>query len=111
MFWSKNKKKYVYPCKPQFYYIKVGCKGVYITRTCFPDVFDNFGAWSESQKIPLLATGFIKGEWRLYLNTKTWNTGISLLWYIYNNVTFSRSILHTTFLISNRFQVCDELNS
>ena len=27
----------VYPCKPQFYYIKVGCKGVYITRTCFRD--------------------------------------------------------------------------
>ena len=26
MFWSKNKKN-VYPCKPQFYYIKVGCKG------------------------------------------------------------------------------------
>ena len=25
-FWSKNKKeKTVYPCKPQFYYIKVGC--------------------------------------------------------------------------------------
>ena len=24
----------VYPCKPQFYYIKVGCKGVYIKRTC-----------------------------------------------------------------------------
>ena len=23
----------VYPDKPQFYYIKVGCKGVYITRT------------------------------------------------------------------------------
>ena len=31
MFWSKNKKK-VYPCKPQFYYIKVGCKGVFVTR-------------------------------------------------------------------------------
>ena len=27
MFWSKNKKN-VYPCKPQFYYIKVGCTGV-----------------------------------------------------------------------------------
>ena len=26
------------PCKPQFYYIKVGCKGVYITRTCLHDV-------------------------------------------------------------------------
>ena len=24
MFWNKNKKKMVYPCKPQFYYIKVG---------------------------------------------------------------------------------------
>ena len=21
------------PCKPQFYYIKVGCKGVFITQT------------------------------------------------------------------------------
>ena len=37
MFWSKNKKK-VYPCKPQFYYIKVGYKGVFVTRTCFRDV-------------------------------------------------------------------------
>ena len=37
MFSSKNKKKNVYPCKPQFYYIKVGCKGVYITRTCYHD--------------------------------------------------------------------------
>ena len=37
MFWSKNKKKQVYPCKPQLYYIKVGCKGVFVTRTCFRD--------------------------------------------------------------------------
>ena len=36
MFWSKNKKNCI-PCKPQFYYTKVGCKGVYITRTCFHD--------------------------------------------------------------------------
>ena len=39
MFWSKNKKK-VYPCKPQFYFIKVGCKGVFVTRTCFRDEKD-----------------------------------------------------------------------
>ena len=32
-------KNNIYPCKPQFYYIKVGCKGVYITRTCLHDVF------------------------------------------------------------------------
>ena len=30
MFFSTNKKKNVYPCKPQFYYIKVGFKGVKI---------------------------------------------------------------------------------
>ena len=34
---EQNKKR-VYPCKPQFYYIKVVCKGVFVTRTCFRDV-------------------------------------------------------------------------
>ena len=34
MFWSKNK---VYPCIPQFYYIKVVFKGPLIARTCSPD--------------------------------------------------------------------------
>ena len=29
-FLSRNKKNNVYPCKPQFYYIKVGFKGVKI---------------------------------------------------------------------------------
>ena len=33
MFLSKNKKNNVYPCKPQFYYIKVGFKGVKIIYT------------------------------------------------------------------------------
>ena len=31
MFLSRDKKNNVYPCKPQFYYIKVGFKGVKIT--------------------------------------------------------------------------------
>ena len=30
MFLSRNKKNTVYPCKPQFYYINVGFKGVNI---------------------------------------------------------------------------------
>ena len=30
MFWGRNKKNNVHPCKPQFYYIKVGFKGVNI---------------------------------------------------------------------------------
>ena len=28
MFWANIRKNNVYPCKPQFYYIKVGFKGV-----------------------------------------------------------------------------------
>ena len=32
VFLSRNKKNNVYPCTPQFYYIKVGFKGVKITR-------------------------------------------------------------------------------
>ena len=32
-----NIRKNVYPCKPQFYYIKVGCKGVFLTWTCLRD--------------------------------------------------------------------------
>ena len=31
-------RKNVYPCKPKFYYINVGCKGFFVTRTCFRDV-------------------------------------------------------------------------
>ena len=31
-------RKNVYPCTTQFYYTKVGCKGVFVTRTCFRDV-------------------------------------------------------------------------
>ena len=37
MFLEQKYEKYVYPCIPQFYYIKVGFKGVIIAPTCFPD--------------------------------------------------------------------------
>ena len=37
MFLSRNKKNNVYPCKPQFYYIRVGFKGVKIIYVCFRD--------------------------------------------------------------------------
>ena len=39
MFLSRNKKNYVCPCKPQFYYIKVGFKGVNNILACFRDGF------------------------------------------------------------------------
>ena len=38
MFLSRNKKNKLYPCKPQFYHIKVGFKGVKIIKVCFHDV-------------------------------------------------------------------------
>ena len=42
MFLSRNKKYNVYPCKPQFYYIKVGFKGVKIIKACFRDSRSKF---------------------------------------------------------------------
>ena len=44
MFWSKNNKK-VYPCKTLFFYINVRYKGVYISRTCYPDVSILYLVW------------------------------------------------------------------
>ena len=38
-FFQKNKKNNVYPCQPQFYYIKVGLKGVKIIQARFRDEF------------------------------------------------------------------------
>ena len=39
----------MYPCIPQFYYIKVGYKGIVISRTCFPD--DKFSDCKDSKYI------------------------------------------------------------
>ena len=36
-FRAKIRKKSDYPCTPQLYYTKVGCKGVFVTRICFRD--------------------------------------------------------------------------
>ena len=41
MFLSRNKKDNVYPYKSQFYYIKVGFKGVKIIYVCFRDVISH----------------------------------------------------------------------
>ena len=38
---AKIRKKCL-PLYTQFYYIKVGCKGVFITRTCFRDDFATY---------------------------------------------------------------------
>ena len=43
-------RKNVYPCKLQFYYIKRGCKGVYITRTCLHDANVNICSYENTFK-------------------------------------------------------------
>ena len=64
MFLSRNKKNNVYPYKPQFYYIKLGFKGVKIIWVCFRDVLlffqENIGCgysfegphWGPSNEYP-----------------------------------------------------------
>ena len=47
MFLSRNKKNNVYPCKPQFYYIKVGFKGVKIIQVCFRDGKQDLSNWRD----------------------------------------------------------------
>ena len=47
MFLSRNKKNNVYPCKPQFYYIKVGFKGVKIIKVCFRNVYENLAEFCQ----------------------------------------------------------------
>ena len=42
-FETKIRKKNEYPCKLKFYYIKVGCKGVFVTQTCLRDVDEKLG--------------------------------------------------------------------
>ena len=53
MFLSRNKKNNVYPCKPQFYYIKVGFRGSELYRYIFV-MSDNI---AENLMSPTIALG------------------------------------------------------
>ena len=53
MFWSKNKKNRYTPAYPQIYYIKVGFKGVYTTRTCFHDAMESENRFDLQKLSPL----------------------------------------------------------
>ena len=45
-------RKNVYPCKPQIYCIKVGCKRVFVTRTCFRDeIMESHWAFIRRQQL------------------------------------------------------------
>ena len=48
MYLSRNKKNNAYPCKPQFYYIKVGFKGINIIYAWFRDEYQVFNLKQEN---------------------------------------------------------------
>ena len=50
MFTSRNKKDNVYPCKPQFYFIKVGFKGVKLYRYIFVMRAHCMAIWSQNTR-------------------------------------------------------------
>ena len=56
-FGAKKKEKKVYPCMHQFCHIKVGVYGVFIARTCFPDVLA-----SQILCFILMSCSFVDGE-------------------------------------------------
>ena len=65
MFLSRNKKNNVYPCKPQFYYIKVGFKGVKFIQAYFHDASRLYGTQNGFHsiafgKISVLDSHFIR---------------------------------------------------
>ena len=49
----------MYPCKPQFYYIKVGFKGVKIIEVCFRDDLANITGFSPTPASPMGKAWFI----------------------------------------------------
>ena len=51
MFSSKNKTNNVYPCKPQFYYIKVGFKGVKIIASSARERSELYGREYDQGKV------------------------------------------------------------
>ena len=62
MFWIKNKKKVIYPCTPQVYYMKVGYNRVFISPTCVPYehkkvLFTTVSKWLRSLYSVLLVIG------------------------------------------------------
>ena len=105
MFVSRNMKKNVHPYKPQFYYIKVGFKGVKIIQACFRDVMllkfiyaNHFGG-----KIPQYIYGTSRQSLRDSSEVKSQHLsrGLSFKWlvnysreYIYMLINYKLSLIN-----------------
>ena len=68
-FKAKIRKK-IYLCTPQFHYIKVGCKGVFITWTCLHDVSKLTGESVSCSTFPFLMFFRLCKRWAKVLGDK-----------------------------------------
>ena len=76
-FLSRNKKNNAYPCKPQFYYIKMGFKGIKIIWACFRD--DIFGILSRIVYFLYAASDHILTTCLYFVNITTTATSPSII--------------------------------
>ena len=63
---SRNKKNNVYPCKPQFYFIKVGFKGVKIIQAFFRDGILS-SAWANAAETRLILLFSLENRVRYFM--------------------------------------------
>ena len=70
LFLSRNNKNNVYPWKPQFYYIKVGFKGVKIISVCFRDAGKNMKNIAKCRQLKLLSNTLSVSK--IFIKYKLW---------------------------------------
>ena len=105
MFNGKNKKNNAYPCKPQFYNIKVRCKGVFITRTGNHDDLFQFRFQNSVLVLIVSATGHlllfeVSRNRMVYSLSTSWN-GVIVQNGKTSYKTASKTCLHLYLILSH----------
>ena len=109
-------RKNVYPYKPQFYYIKVGCKGVFISRTCLHDVnfsqFPVFTRWFSQFRGPRpYSQNTEKEHWTLFQKSlEIAQILISFVRWFYHGMGNNVNVLLTTVYEYNRVTTASRIS-
>ena len=98
-------RKYVYPSKPHFFSIKVRCKGVFVTRTCYPDVGFKYAISIHFREIHggSMTRSCILGREHSYkrLNQKLICSQLSQTKKLIRNVLFARKLIAEFAVLNN----------
>ena len=78
MFLSRNKKNNVYPCKAQFYYLKVGFKEVKIMYVCFRD--EKYGLYKDDKSWEVSKYMYMCHTISLDFQDKIWGLNSISVW-------------------------------